>query len=216
MSDFKKLKMALEKRQRWKLGRSCNRWVKSWILQQRSQWAIPFFAIRFTCTDSLCWTTNQCDWPTVWDTPERLGPKMLTDSPYTVALHLLSIWCNCVWQLDTGGHFKNAALSSTRGIVNHLATKRWIRSFQRVLSCLMYKDDEWYIWRFPSPETPWTTRWIFFLFFLFVRGSQGVVSPVPMVLVAMVANKAYIKAVKVWNRCWTERRSQLLPLVVSK
>lgn len=37
----------------------------------------------------------------------------------------------------------------------------------------------------------------FFLFFLFVRGSQGVVSPVPMVLVAMVANKAYIKAVKV-------------------
>lgn len=157
--------MALEKRQRWKLRRSCNRWVKSWILQQRSQWAIPFFVIRFTCTDSLCWTTNQCDWPTVWDAPERLGPKMLTDGPYTVALHLLSIWCNCVWQLDTGGHFKNAALSSTRGIVNHLATKRWIRSFQRVLSCLMYKDDEWYIWRFPSPETPWTTRWIFSYFF---------------------------------------------------
>ena len=35
------------------------------------------------------------------------------------------------------------------------------------------------------------------IFFLFVRGSQGVVPPVPMVLVAMVANKAYMKAVKV-------------------
>lgn len=46
-------------------------------------------------------------------------------------------------------------------------------------------------------ELPGNFFFFFRIFFLFVRGSQGVVPPVPMVLVAMVANKAYMKAVKV-------------------
>ena len=144
--------MALEKRQRWKLRRNCTRWLKLWIIQRPSQWEFPF--LRFSLDELISFVEQPTGVIDQWCGIHR------RDRGQRRPLMARILWlCTC-FRFDATV-FDHSSLSSTRGTVDHRTPERWVWSFRRVLSCVMYKDDEWYIWRFPPPEAPWTSRYFF-------------------------------------------------------